>query len=204
MVCTGDMQGNAFSRDYIAALLVDNIVDNLEKEPIRIDEKTNRELLTVSLKLLAVEGDYYDSPWREKIDGVKYKCKDNPLGWMDFRFEFENEKGGKLVYTKASGSKELPFYVNRNRFGLFPEEGYSHEVGGVRSTDGYRYKDAVSFAWLQDNKICIYIQIIDEYFGNAVVMFSFKDDKAVVSAVKNAEDFLWDYTGEAVAEAAGI
>ena len=94
---------------------------------------------------------------------------------------------------------ELPFYVNRNRFGIFPEESYSAERGGVRTNNGHKYKDAVSFAWLQDNKAMIFVQIIDDYFGNTSLTFSFKDDKAVVTATKNAEDFLWDYVGEACA-----
>ena len=201
MVCTGDMQGHTFARNYIAAQLVDNIVDNIDKEPIDLNGVTDGEPLTVSLKPFALEGEYYDSPWRERLNGVTYVCRDNALGWRDFRFEFENEAGGRLVYTKDSGVKELPFGVNSNRFCLFPEEGYSHETGAVRSDDGHRYKAAVSIAWVQENKLQMFIQIIDEYLGNATITFSFKDNNAVVTSVKFAEDFLWDYDGEAVAEA---
>lgn len=200
MVCTADMQGDAFARNYLAAQLVDLIVDNLEEKPIEPDENTNKEPLIFSLKLFAVKGEN-DSPWRSRIDGVTYKCLDNPLGWKDFRFEFDGEFGGKVVYTKERGVMELPFYVNKNRFGKFPEDNYSTEYGGISNEEGYKYDDAVSFAWLQDNKIMLFAQIIDEYFGNTAMVFSFKDDKAVVTATKNAEDFLWDYEGEAVAYA---
>ena len=120
--------------------------------------------------------------------------------WKDFCFEFDGKEGGKLIYTKDSGVKEIPFGVNKNVFGLFPEEGYSKDVGGQRTTDGHKYKDAVSFAWLQNNKIQIFVQIIDDYFGNLSLIFAFKDDKAVLTSVKVAEDFLWDYNGELVAE----
>lgn len=200
MVCTGDMQGNAFAKDYIAAQFMDIIVDNLDDRNIDNQEEKENIPLECELSLFAVSG-AEDSPLRKYIDRRVYKFKnENPLGWKEFSFEFDGKEGGVLVYYKNDGKKELPFKVNGNKFGLFPEDGYSKEYGGIRTTDGHKYKDAVSFAWLQENKIMVCVQIIDEYFGNASLIFSFKDNKAVITAERNAEDFLWDYFGEAVAE----
>ena len=137
---------------------------------------------------------------RTEINGKRFLCEENSLGWQEFSLRFENAEAGELRYTKGGRELVLPFYVNRNRFGKFPELGYSREFGGVRTTDGSRYDDAVSLAWLQDNKLLILTQIIDDYFGNLSLIFSFKDDVAVVSATKTAEDFLWDYQGEIVAK----
>lgn len=198
MVCTADMQGDNFARDYIVAQLMDIIVDNLKADPLEVDSGTNKEPLVCSLPLFAVKGNN-DSPLRGKIDGLTYKCFDNPLGWKDFIIEFNGNDGGKLLYSKSSGIKEISFGINKNVFGVFPEEGYSREYGGMRTTDGSKYKAAASGAWLQDNKLQIFVQIIDDYFGNTSLIFSFRDNKAVVTAVKSAEDFLWDYEGEAVA-----
>jgi hypothetical protein len=45
------------------------------------------------------------------------------------------------------------------------------------------------------------VQIIDDYFGNLTLSFSFRDDGlAVVRSVRFAEDFLWDYQGDIVAK----
>ena len=41
MVCTGDMQGDAFARDYIAAQFMDIIVDNISEKNLPIVEETN-------------------------------------------------------------------------------------------------------------------------------------------------------------------
>ena len=141
-----------------------------------------------------------DSPLREQIDGVTYECPANPMGWENFSFRFESAEAGEIRYRTLRGDMVLPFYVNRNRFGVFPEEGYSNEAGGVRTTDGHRYRDAVSLTWTQENKLLLFVQIIDEYFGNCSINFIFKDNEAVVKATKTAEDFLWEYRGEIVAK----
>jgi hypothetical protein len=91
----------------------------------------------------------------------------------------------------------LPFYVNKNRFTKFPELGYSQDVGGIRTTDGSKYDSAISFAWLQDNKIMIFAQIIDRYFGNSSMTFAFNDDHITVTFYSTAEDFLLNYHGQA-------
>ena len=91
----------------------------------------------------------------------------------------------------------LPFVVNENVFGYFPELGYSRERGAERTTDGFTYKDAVSFAWLSETKIMVLVQIIDEYLGNASLTFAFNGDEATAMFARTAEDFLWEYDGQA-------
>ena len=61
------------------------------------------------------------------------------------------------------------------------------------------YDCAVSVAWAEDKKLLLRAQIIDDYLGNMFAVFSFKDDKSVVTMVKNAEAFLDEYNGELVA-----
>ena len=200
-VCTADTQGCAFSRNYISAAFFDNIAEKVSDERLCVDAEASEKLkkLSDSLSLFSVNG-AADSPMREKINEKTFECRENPLGWKNFTFKFENAEAGELQYTNERGKMVIQFYVNRNRFGKFCEEGYSREFGGVCTTDGHKYKDAVSCAWLHENKLIVFVQIIDDYFGNLSLTFSFKDDIAVVKAVKNAEDFLFDYDGEAVAK----
>ena len=201
MVCTADNQGNGWQRQYLMAQFMDLIVDRAWESPLPPNDVETQRLreLVDSLTLHAAVG-AEDSPLREEIDGAVYTCLENPLTWKNFSFRFEGAEGGELRYTNARGEMTLPFSINRNRFGTFPELGYSREYGGVRTTDGHRYDDAVSAAWLQENKLLIFVQIIDDYFGNLSLIFSFKNDMAVVTATKNAEDFRWDYKGEIVAK----
>ena len=102
-----------------------------------------------------------------------------------------------MHYTRCGNEMEIDFYFNKNCFGYFPELSYSDEAGGVRTTNGFKYKDAVSCAWLQDNKILMLVQIIDNYFGNTALTFSFRDKYVVIQATKTAEDFLHGYEGVA-------
>ena len=199
--CTADNQGNDAASDYIVNQLFDLIIDNLSDTPLPENEIEARELdeLTATLKLFAINGES-DSPMREGLNGKTYICDKNKMNLSEFTFTFEGKEKGIFSYVKDGNKMELPFYVNQNCFGYFPELGYSKEYGHVRTTDGHRYKDAVSFAWLQDNKIMLLAQIIDDYFGNASLTFAFKDDVATVLFCNTAEDFLWGYDGQAWAK----
>ena len=195
--CNGDNQGNEPARDYIIYQLFDNVIEQICNEPIEENSIEQEKLaeLTASLKLYSLNGKS-DSPWREKIEGKTYVCPPNEMDLAEFSFYFEGAEGGILSYERGGRRMELPFYINKNRFGYFPELGYAKERGRVRTTDGHVYKDAVSAAWLQDNKLMLFVQIIDEYFGNASLTFAFKNDEATVLFHKMAEDFLWGYDGQ--------
>ncbi len=201
LVCTADNQGSQTSRSHILSDFFDIIYDNIAPSPISENDDALEELNAYGSKLtlFSVKGND-DSPMRQAIDNVTFVCDDNRLGLKDFTFSFENAEEGILYYTNSNGKMALPFYVNKNRFGDFPELGYSQDVGAMRTNDGSKYKDAISLAWLQDNKILIFIQIIDRYFGNASMFFSFNGDNATVTSRKTAEDFLWNYEGEAIAK----
>ena len=198
--CTGDNQGSEAARDYTVYQLWDCIVDNLSDTPLPENDAEQEKLkaLTSKLELFAVKGND-DSPWRERIDGKTYVCSENIMELDEFTFNFENKDGGILSYVRGGRRMELPFYINKNRFGLFPELGYAKENGRVRTTDGHMYKDAVSAAW-ENNKLIIFVQIIDEYFGNASLSFAFNGENATVLFHKIAEDFLWGYDGQCAAK----
>lgn len=198
-VCTADNQGSEYSREIIMSCFYDYIVEEISDTPLPKNEKYAEMLdkLTSSLDLYYEYG-FIDSPWRKIINGVTYELEENPMGIKSFRFDFENEREGALTYENENGTMVLPFKVNGNYFGKFPEEGYSNEYGGLRTQDGFKYDSATSFAWTQSDKITVFSQIIDKYFGNVTFSFYFKDNLAFLRCVRTAEDFLWQYNGDAV------
>ena len=199
-VCTADCQGDEGSgREYIINHFFELIMDEMGA-PLPENNEAYKEFchLTATRRLCAVLGNS-DSPIKDKINGKTYALENNRMGITEFTLKFEND-GGKLCYTNAQGYKELPFGINRNEFGKFPQLGYSDKVGGMRTNDGFMYEDAVSATWLDDHKLMIYVQIIDRYLGNCNMTFAFRDDKVTVVMRKTAEDFLEEYQGYAVGE----
>ena len=198
-VCTGDNQGRDGAYDTIFEALLDIIVDNISPSPLPEAPEEHKILCdtTSDMKLFAVAG-LEDSAFREKLNGVKYTLGSNPMGISEFTFYFNDKDSGELHYRNAQGEKILPFGVNRNVFGKFPQLGYSNGIGGARTDDGFMYDDAVSLAWLDEKEIMLCVQIIDKYFGNASMFFAFKNDEAVVRMIKTAEVFLDEYQGFAI------
>ena len=201
-VCTADNQGNEKAREYIVSRFFEYVVDEISDTPVSVNDEYTRKLaeLNSSLELYCEKG-FNDTVTREKINGVAYECQKNQMGIKSFRFDFENEKEGVLTYENDGGTMVLPFKVNNNYFGKFPELGYSNDYGVLRTQDGFKYDCATSFAWTQENKITLFSQIIDRYFGNVTFSFIFKDDLAYLHCESVAENFLWNYDGNAIAKA---
>lgn len=196
-VCTADNQGSKFSSELILSTFFDLIVDNLKEAPIDDDEASYESMkkATQDLTLFALNGQS-SSLWQEKINGKKYVFFENELGLKELTFNFDTQ-GGELCYTNANGKLILPFKLNANYFGKFPELGYSNEIGGERTSDGFKYDCATSGAWLNENKLMIFSQIIDKYFGNVSMNFGFNEEYITVTSYKTAENFLWNYSGQA-------
>ncbi len=200
--CNSDNQGtNNLIREKVFEMLEDMFVDQIQNEPLPENAQAYKSLndLIAGLKLRAVQG-LTDSAFRAELSGKEYVCQENPMGITRFSFVFNNEKQGELRYTNAQGDKVIPFGVNENVFGEFPQFGYSNEMGAIPTTDGFKYKDAVSLAWLEEKKLRLFVQIIDKYFGNMSSTFAFKGDEAFVSFTKTAEAFLNEYQGELLAK----
>ena len=124
--------------------------------------------------------------------------KDNTLmKW--FRFDFKGDKA-TLTYFNDRGEMSIDFGFGHNEFGVFPEEGYSDEIGAL-VCPGNKYKCASSGEWCEESKLRIRVQIIDKYFANLGMIFSFKGDEVLVQCEKRAEDFMNQYTTKFVAKA---
>ena len=195
---TADHQGtDNLIRNIMVNAFFDIIVNNTKDSPLPQNDAAYAALeeRTKDLKLRAMEG-LEDSPFRDELNGKEYICEKNPMGITKFSFHFKNKTEGEFRYTNAQGDKVIPFGVNHNVFGKFPQLGYSNGFGGLRTTDGFMYNDAVSFGWLEDKKLMLFVQIIDRYFGLMSATFAFRDNYAAAQFAKIGEDFLDEYTGE--------
>lgn len=200
LVITSDNQGNGIVRQHIINGFFDILVPALSDSSLPEDDDSVAELnaLTNGLELRHLKG-LSTSPLKEKINGKRFICSENQSNFKWFSFEF-GEDTGVFRYENASGEKEIPFGINKNVFGKFPELGYSNERGTVPTTDGFMYDDAASLCFNDDNKIKLLVQIIDKYFGNLGVMFGFNGDDCVAFFCRNAEFFLMEYQGDIYAK----
>ncbi|MBO5906553.1 MAG: serine hydrolase [Clostridia bacterium] len=205
-VCTADHQapaslGDKHMRATLINALYDVIVDNLSDAPLPECEADYNEYIkaTKDLKLRASVG-VDGSALRDKISGVEYICQKNPMGISRFKFEFSDGEG-KFHYTNAQGDKVIPFGINKNVFGKFPELGYASEYGEVKTTDGFMYDDAVSLAFLDESRLILDVKIIDKYLGTMSAIFGFNGNEAAASFTKAAEHFLEEYDGILTARA---
>lgn len=197
--CTSDNQGNSLVRELIFGMLKNSILEGMSNEPLEEDKEANKKLALLSegLELFSVKG-IENIAFQNEINGKCYKCRPNKMGIKNLRFDFDGE-GGVLYFENEQGKKELTFGINKNVFGKFPQYGYSTEYGRMKTTNGERYDDAVSLAWLEEKKLMIYVQIIDEYLGNLTMIFGFKGKELYAVFTKNAEDFLNEYEGNLTA-----
>lgn len=199
-VCTADCQGDdGTAREYIINHFFELIMDEMESFPLEENAEAYSELCEYenTRRLFALTGEK-DSPTSGRIDGTTYILEENRMGIKYIKFKFNNEGSGALCYENEQGYKELPFRINENEFCKFPQLGYSNDVGGMSTEDGFMYDAAVSATWLDEDKIMLYVQIIDRYLGTCNMTFAFRDDKISVVMRKCAEDFLDEYYGYAV------
>lgn len=197
LVCNSDNQGGNYNYGTFINYYYDYIVDQIDK-PL---EENNKDFESLSsyidgLELRHVTGGEHTSV-QDAINGKKFICDtQNPQGITEFTVTFDGKGFGEFIYVNAQGEKKLKFGLNKNVFQKFPQLGYSNEVGGEKTTDGFTYDCAVSGAWKGDNQLLIFTQIIDKYFGNFSTTLAFRDEFACVRMTKTAEDFLKEYTGE--------
>ena len=190
-VCTGDNQLNA--QAALPALfdaLFGCIVSRLEDHPLPPEEP----YVFPEQALPVIEG-MSTCDTARRIAGRWFACADNSMGISRFRLDFRSAEEGVFTYQNDQGVKQLPFGFGKNIFGFFPQYGYSDQRGNVHEITDFRYRCAASAGWVDANKLRLFVQIIDRYFGQLMITFGFREDEAGVCMVKSAEDFLNEYQG---------
>ena len=196
-VINSDNQGDAHSGETILGDAFTNCIMNKIGEPLPEDPEAYAELQAriAGLKLFSLHGEKH-SDFKDTINGKTYTLDANPMGIKYVKFDFEGESG-TVTYENAQGEKKLKFGMCYNEFQKFPQTGYSDEIGG-QDCEGNMYDCAVSADWDEPQKLRIRVQVIDKYFGNMSMTFSFKDERVGVVMVKTAENFLNEYSGRAI------
>ena len=199
LIYNGDNQGKENVVSVIFDGFFDLIVNQAENTTLPENKRAEETLeeYTKDLKLLVAKGNLHTA-CEKKVNGVTYTMNENPMRISQICLTFEGGIGC-FSYTNEQGDKEIRFGLGHNEFGLFPQEGYSSDVGSEYASDNY-YKCAASAAWIEEDKLRIVVQIIDRYFGNMNITLGFQGDKVGVYMQKNAEDFLEEYRGYAQGE----
>ena len=150
------------------------------------------------MKLMTAKGQAH-SAMQDKINDAVFTMQPNRMNFSDVSLHFGDDCC-YLNYTNEQGKKSLPFGMLKNVFDVFPQEGYSDQVGS-EWTKGHYYRCATSAAWLDEKKLLIKVQIIDKYFGRMDIVFNFADEyKFEMNITKTAEYFLDEYFGTAIGE----
>ncbi len=193
-VCTAGYQmedvGHA---EKIFDTFFNEIVDKAVANPLEASrEYENLTECISNLKLLTVGGEATSKKVNE-INGKRFIAEDNAMGITEFTLNF-SENGGEFAYKNAQGDKVIKFGMKENIFQLFPEKNFSKEIGGIEC-EGHQYKCAASAAWVEEEKLIILVQIIDDYIGILDITIGFNSPYAVIDIKKNAEYFLENYSG---------
>ncbi len=193
-VCTAGYQMEDVGyAEKIFDTFFEEIIDTATNTPIENNEEYSVLSDYIgSLKLLTVGGDA-NSKKAKEISGKRFIAEENPMGITEFTLNF-NGNSGEFIYKNAQGEKTIKFGMKENTFQLFPQKNYSKEIGGIESA-GHQYECAASAAWVEEEKLVILVQIIDEYIGILEITVAFNGDIAVIEMKKNAEYFLEEYSG---------
>ena len=199
--CTADNQGFPAAKDLILTAFYELIVENMGK-PLPEDPQAaaHCDALADSLALVCMQGET-ESAFAAEVSGKRYLCRENPMGITEFSLEFLQDGSGIFHYTNRQGEKHLPFGMGKNVFGKFPQGGYSALHAGAPGPADHYYDCAASAVWAEPQKLNLRVQIIDQYLGNFLTTFSFKDEYAMITMAKTAEGFLEEYHGQLVATA---
>lgn len=195
MVYNADNFGKATAKEDVFNNFFDIIYDNISDVPLPENREANEELenLKKSLTLNVAKGEK-TTDFVKKINGAKFILGENKMGISEFTLKFEEDEG-EFQYVNAQGHKTIKFGMGKNIFGLFPEEGYSNDVG-TEKTKGFYYKYGASAAWTEEKRLFIKLHILDRYLGNSNIIISFKDEDNVgVYMESHAEAFLTEYSG---------
>ncbi len=205
MIYNGDNQG----LDYAGELIIGSFFEKVARRAKMPDSNNSYSLpedtpalielykYADTLVLTFEDGEAHSRIVKD-IDGRWFIPEENQMGITKFRLCFSSDSG-QFEYTNAQGEKILYFGLCKNRFGRFPEEGYSKEIGSVYCP-GHYYKCAASAAWKSENHLRINVQVIDDYFGRLWIDLVFNGDSASLNMQKTAEDFFTTYTGETTAK----
>ena len=197
MIYNGDNQGDERAEDIVIENFFKFISRTAGDTPLEPNPEA-QERLKQPMKLMVAKGQSH-SALQEKINDKVFEMQPNQMNFAEVSLHF-GEHCCYFNYTNAQGKKSLPFGMLENIFDVFPQEGYSDQVGS-EWTKGHYYRCATSAAWLNEKQLHIKVQIIDKYFGRMDIILEFADESRIdIRITKTAEFFLDEYPGCATGE----
>lgn len=194
MIYNGDNQGKETAKSIVLDGFYRLIAETISDEPLAEDRAGFDELCEYSSGLkLAVSRGEKTSPTAAQVNGKWFDMCENPMQIEGFRLIFK-DNGGVFEYRKDGELKKISFGICENTGGIFPEEGYSDEIGG-KYAPGNFYKYLASGSWIEEKKLDIKVHIVDKYLAQLKIVIGFKDNEAGVYMKSFAENFLKEYSG---------
>ncbi|MBQ4630775.1 MAG: serine hydrolase [Clostridia bacterium] len=185
-VITSDNQADRSGRHVIFHEVARHFIPEIKDVPLPENAKANKKLEEYASKreLICQYGNW-DIPLADKINAVKYKTENNPLGMASFSLNFE-KTGGFLEIEMSGKLHRIPFDYGKNKLCSFSfgERPVLDMMG--ENEDGV-FKCASSGAWVDENTFAIMLQVIDTYFGCLNINIAFKDSRSTMLLQKSGQ-----------------
>lgn len=202
LVVNAYCQGSPIAKSVILDRFFEEIEEKAVDMPLPEDQAAYESLMEYSkdLELYALKDSIGDNV-ADEVSGMEYIMDENPMGISKMKFTFTDDVC-KLDYTNAQGDKTLLFGMEKNVFGIFPQEGYSDMVGNEIAPGNY-YKCATSAVWTHKRSLKLLVQVVDKYFGRLFMRVTFTENGEIaVMMHKDSENFMNEYSGYAQGRAA--
>lgn len=179
--------------NILKGIFREEIFRKIEKHPMPIDHKLNKELdqQIESLHIKPQNGSSA-SPYVNEVDKKWFHLNKNPMKITRLRFIFDGDEA-VWEYENDSGLHQLGFGIGKQKAGIFPQTNYFGEQIGTALGKGYDC--LVSGAWVEPHKLNLLVYITDDHLGTAKISFSFKGNEISIQMMKEAEWFLEEYRG---------
>ncbi len=197
LVINGYCQGSHIAKSVILDRFFEEIEEPAEDKSLPEDTVAQKSLAKYSknLELYSLKDSFEDNVASE-VSGKECIMDENPMGISKMKFTFTDDVC-TLDYTNEQGDKTIYFGMEKNVFGVFPQEGYSDMVGNEYAHGNY-YKCATSAAWTHERNLQILVQVIDKYFGRLFMRVTFTENGEIaVMMHKDSENFMNEYQGYA-------
>ncbi len=197
LIVNGYCQGSPIAKSIILDRFFEEIEEPAVEGVLPEDADAQKSLAEYSngLELYSLKDSFEDNISAE-VSGKEYVMDENPMGISKMKFTFTDDVC-TLDYTNEQGDKTIYFGMEKNIFGVFPQEGYSDMVGNEFVPGNY-YKCATSAAWTQERNLKILVQVIDKYFGRLFMRVTFTDDGQIAVIMhEDCENFMKEYSGYA-------
>lgn len=199
-VCTADLQGASSDYQPMFAALWDEIIRNMDAEPLPANPRAAAALAQrLNTLRLALPSGEPDSPFERSYLDKEYILHPNCMGITRLRITRQGDRG-ELFFTKDGEDKRIPFGFRQYAEGNFPEDGYWGDTISVPA--GRPYRCFAAAGWTEPRKLVIRVNIADDYFGNLTITLAFKGSQIALHMIKAAEWFLDGYQGYAGGELA--